>query len=332
MELRIPFTTLLKIALAVLLVVIVIKLWPVVLMMILAAVVAVLLDPVVVWLENHRVRKAIGTLALAFVLFGLLIAFLFVLVPEIGKQIAQVSQHVQPFLKRYGLTMSQMQSPRDLVLRGLVAGKFALVGVTAVVFVLVVALYLLVEGRRAFAWLITFAPRRYRARIDQTAREMSGVVLAYMRGNVITSCVCAAYVAGVLFALKIPLALLLTVIAFIFDFVPVAGTIVMTVPAVLMAMTVSPTRALLVIVAYLVYHLIENYLIAPYVYGNQMRLSTLIVIVAIVVGGTLQGVIGAVLALPVAAAYPIVERIWLRDRLPEDTVERHEELEEGANR
>src|SRR5581483_8120816 len=220
------------------------------------------------------------------------------------------------------------QPTRDLILRGLVAGKFALEGISAIVFVLVVALYLLIEGRTAFSWMITFAPRRYRARIDQTAREMSDVVLAYMRGNVITSCICAAYVAAVLFVLHVPLLLLLTVIAFIFDFVPVVGTIVMIVPAALLALTISPTRALIVVAAYLLYHLIENYAIAPYVYGNQMRLSTLIVILAIVVGGTLLGVIGAVLALPIAAAYPIVERIWLRDRLPSDTVARHEELQE----
>jgi len=329
-ELRVPFVTLLKIAFAILLVFIVIKLWPVILMMIMAVVIAVLLDPIVVWLEKHRVRKGIGTLALAFVLFGLLAAFLFALVPTIAKEIGQVSHQVEPLLKKYGLAMPELQSPRDLILRGFVAGKFALEGITAIFFVLVVALYLLIEGRRAFSWLITFAPRRHRAQIDQTAREMSGVVLAYMRGNVITSCICAAYVAAVLFALKIPLALLLTVIAFIFDFVPVVGTIAMTVPAALLALTVSTSRAVIIIALYLLYHLIENYLIAPYVYGNQMRLSTLIVISAIVVGGTLQGVIGAVLALPFAAAYPIVERIWLRDRLPSDTVARHEELEEGA--
>ncbi len=56
-------------------------------------------------------------------------------------------------------------------------------------------------------------------------------------------------------------------------------------------------------------------------------MSTLTVLLAIAIGGTLQGVIGAVLALPIAAAYPIVERIWLREHLPADTVPRHEELE-----
>ena len=323
--------TLLKIAFAILLAFIVIRLWPVILMLILAIVIAVLLDPIVVWLEKHRVRKTIGILALAVVIFGLLIGFMFGVLPRIGHEISQVTPKLQPLLQRFGISMPalQAQPTRDLILRGLMAGKFALEGISAIVFVLVVALYLLVDGRSAFSWLITFAPRRYRARIDQTAREMAGVVLAYMRGNVITSCICAAYVAAVLFALHVPLVLLLTVIAFIFDFVPVIGTIVMIAPAALLALTISPTRALIIVGLYLLYHLIENYLIAPYVYGNQMRLSTLIVILAIVIGGTLQGVIGAVLALPIAAAYPIVERIWLRDRLPADTVARHEELEEA---
>jgi predicted PurR-regulated permease PerM len=59
-----------------------------------------------------------------------------------------------------------------------------------------------------------------------------------------------------------------------------------------------------------------------------MRVSTLTVLLAITIGATLQGPIGAVLALPIAAAYPIIERIWLREHLPSDTVERHEELDQ----
>ncbi|HLJ75368.1 MAG TPA: AI-2E family transporter, partial [Thermoanaerobaculia bacterium] len=170
MDLRVPFVTLLKIGLAILLAFIIIRLWPVILMLILAVVIAVLLDPIVVWLKKHRVRKAVGTLALALVLFSLLIGFLFVLLPRIGKEISQVAPKLQPVLQRFGISMSaiQAQPTRDLILRGLMAGKFALEGISAIVFVIVVALYLLIEGRRAFAWLITFSPRRYRARIDQT--------------------------------------------------------------------------------------------------------------------------------------------------------------------
>ena len=214
--------------------------------------------------------------------------------------------------------------------RGLIAGKYAIEGVTAVIFVMVIAVYLLVEGRRAFEWLVSFVPAQHRKSARTTAHEIGGVILAYMRGNVITSIICAVYVFVVLFALHVPVPLLLAVIAFVFDFVPVVGTIAMTVPAALLALVVSPLRAALVIGAYLFYHLIENYLIVPRVYGTQMRLSTLTVLLAVAVGGTLQGVIGALLALPIAAAYPIVERIWLREHLPSDTVPRHEAIEEGG--
>lgn len=338
-QLRIPFTTLMKIALAILLVLILIQLSPVILMIVFAILIAVMLDPLVVWLERHRVRRGFGIAAVAVVLFGLLAAFFVFLVPAMSRQIAEVMKQWPQIAQRTvravpaagSLLDSVRGGPQSTVWlsRSLVAGKFAIEGLTAVVFVLVVAIYLLIEGRQTYAWLISFAPKNKRPRIEKTAQETGEVILAYMRGNVITSIICAIYAFVVLTALHVPVPLLLALIAFVFDFVPVVGTIVMTLPAALLALTVSPSRSFAVVIAYAIYHLIENYLIIPRVYGSQMRLSTLTVLVSIAVGGTLMGVAGAVLALPIAAAYPIIERIWLRRHLPSDTVERHEELEEA---
>ena len=102
----------------------------------------------------------------------------------------------------------------------------------------------------------------------------------------------------------------------------------MAVPATLLGLLVSPGRALLVLTAYLLYHALEAYVFIPGIWGREMQVSTLTVLLAIAIGGTLLGAIGAVLALPIAAAYPIVERIWLREHLASDTVERHEELDQ----
>jgi predicted PurR-regulated permease PerM len=340
LDVRVPFPTLIKIALAVLLFAIIIKLWPVILMIIVAVLIAVMLDPIVVWLESHRVPRAAGIIAIAVLAFGLLCLFLFVLVPTISAQVAELSEQLPQIAKRLGArfpwlapivqSIQRTQSqPQAWIARGIVAGKFAIQGISAVVFVLVVAIYLVVEGRRAFAWLVTFAPRPMRPRIEETAREVRLVVLSYVRGSVITATICAIYVLGVLSLLGVPLAALLAAMAFVFDFIPVVGTILMMVPATLLGFVVSPTRALLVAAAYLLYHLIEAYILIPRIWGSQLRVSTLTVILAIAIGGTLQGAIGAVLALPIAAAYPIVERIWLQDHLPPDTVEKHEELEES---
>ena len=79
----------------------------------------------------------------------------------------------------------------------------------------------------------------------------------------------------------------------------------------------------MVIAFYLVFNAVENYFIAPKIYGRELEMSKLAVLIAVAVGGQLGGVMGALLALPVAATYPTIERIWLRDRLGDDTVEIH---------
>lgn len=340
MELRIPFATLLKVALALLLCVCVIKLWPVIVMIIVAILLAVMLDPIVVFGERHHVRRGVSVIVIAIVLLTLLALFLGVTVPRMTREIGDVVKELPgleqtvanrfPFLAPYIKDLRGGPPPELKVwlARGVIAGKYAVEGITAVIFVLVLALYLLIEGRTAFEWLISLAPKNKRPRLRQTAEEMSDVVLAYMRGQAITCFLCAGWAYLVLILLRVPAALPLAVIAFVADLLPVVGTIVMTVPAVLLALTLGPMKALLVFAGYMLYHFIESYFIVPRVYGKQMRLSTLTVLLGIMIGGALQGAVGAILILPFVAAYPIVERLWLREKLPEDTVERHEELAE----
>ena len=89
-------------------------------------------------------------------------------------------------------------------------------------------------------------------------------------------------------------------------------------PAMAMAATQSTTTALAIIPIYLTYHVIENYIIAPRVYGDRLRLSNLAVLLAFAIGAELAGVMGALVALPVAAVYPTIERyvaprrVWRR--------------------
>jgi predicted PurR-regulated permease PerM len=152
---------------------------------------------------------------------------------------------------------------------------------------------------------------------------MSEVVSAYVAGQFITSVLVALYSGVLLALLDVPGALLLAVLAGVLDVLPVVGFILSIVPATLLGMTVSGQVALIVAIAYILYHAVENYLIVPVVYGNKLRLSTLVVLLALLVGGTIGGIPGAILALPIAASYPIVERIWLKRYVGQDVVEKH---------
>jgi predicted PurR-regulated permease PerM len=200
----------------------------------------------------------------------------------------------------------------------------ALLG-AAVAFILTI--YFLIEGRRTWAWLVAYVPRRNRARVQETADAACVAVMHYVAGNVATSVFAGVTVFIALSLLHVPAALLLAVLAAVCDFVPVLGFIVSGVPAVLLALTVSPATGVIVAVIYVAYHMAENYLIGPFVYGGQLRLSNLAVLLAFAVGAELFGIVGALLALPVAAMYPCVEDIWLRDYLARDAAETHRRIE-----
>jgi predicted PurR-regulated permease PerM len=342
-ELHVPFVTILKIALSLLLFAAIVKLLPVLITLVVAVLLAVMLLPVVDWLVARGARRGMAVAAIGFVLVALLMAFFTVIVPDTGAQLSQFMKNLpaiqakvtralpaqSPFIRIAAARLVDFQKSVDAqswMRRGLTVGMYAVEAITAVVLVLVLVLYSLLEGRAFYAWLVSYVPRRYRKRVAETADESSKVVMAFMRGQVITSALCGVWVYAMLMLLHVPAALPLAVVAAIADIIPVVGTIIMTLPGVLVAFAVSPGAAFGALIGYLLYHLIENYVVIPRVYGKQMRLSTIGVLLSVTIGGSLLGVAGAVLALPFVAAYPIIERLWLASYLAPETIEDHAAL------
>lgn len=342
-ELHVPFLTILKIAVSLLLFAAIVKLLPVILALVVAVLLAVMLQPVVDWLIARGARRGMAVGAIGFVLIALLVTFIAVIFPALGAQISQLMKSLPAIQTRVTKALPAM-SPivRTLVARlndfqksvdlqswmqgGLTVGMYALETIAAMVLVLVLTLYFLLEGREFYAWLVSYVPRRYRQRVAETADESGKVVMAYMRGQVITCALCGIWVYLMLVLLHVPAALPLAVMATIADIIPVVGTIIMTLPGVIVAFAISPLVALEVFVGYLLYHIIENYVVIPRVYGKQMRLSTIGVLLSVTVGASLLGVAGAVVALPIVAAYPIIERLWLGRYLARETIEDHAAL------
>ena len=194
--------------------------------------------------------------------------------------------------------------------------------------VLIVAIYFVADGERVYEWLLAFLPEKHRRKMGEASEEIASVVGHYMIGQVITSVLCAVYAFLVLELLHVPNALLLAALAGIFDVLPLVGFFLFAIPAVAMALTVSPASAGLVGLLYLAYHLVENYFIVPKVYGNRLRLSTLTVLISCLAAGMVAGVVGVIIILPIVASYPIVERLWLRPYLKRDTLEKHEEIDD----
>jgi predicted PurR-regulated permease PerM len=194
-------------------------------------------------------------------------------------------------------------------------------------FAFILTLYLLADGRSTYEWFFAYVPPAHRAKATETIAGVTEAVFAYVIGNLLTSLFAAAFVLVSLTLLKVPGAFMLAVLAGVCDFVPILGFFVALTVAALVALTVSPGTAVAVSGLYGLCHVIENYVIVPKVYGHNLKLSGVAVLLGLAIGAGLGGIIGALLALPVVAAYPIVERIWLRESLGKDVLAEHARLE-----
>ena len=346
-ELSIPISTIVKVLVAALVVLAVLKLWLPFLIFLVAVLIAVTLAPVVAWLERHGLSHGVAVGVVAFVMLGVILFFAAVVLPPLIGQVLNLAEDFpayrtrvegqvpadKPFLKEIILEIFDLPSSpavREWFEQPLIWGKIA-VGVVAVTFFLyVLSVYLLLDGKRVYVWLLAYVPRRYRSRMAKTIPEVSEVVFAYVGGQVLTSIMAAGASFAILTAFRVPAAVPLALLAGVCDAIPIVGVVILTVPAVLMAMTVSPIAAAGVLLFYVLYHVVETYLLIPRIYGRRLQLSTLAVLLALVVGGTLQGILGAILILPLVAAYPIIERIWLHDYLSSEVIKDHAALEHAA--
>jgi predicted PurR-regulated permease PerM len=338
-SLEIPWRTLLKLAAFAALIWLWLQLIDLILVLIVAVLLAVTFNPVVVWFENRRLSrgKASGLVAAAFL--AIVVGFFWMTWTSLAMQTRYAIEHIGGFEKEAVSRMPPwlrdavgMKSAGEIqsymAPYALRVAQSAMSAVTIAVLGYVLTIYLLVEGRATRDWLVAFVPLRHRGRTERTLTQCERVIFGYVAGNTITSIIAFLCTWVALWALRVPAALLLAIMAGISDFVPVIGFLVTMVPAVLLALTVSGTTALLVVAFYIAYNTVENYFISPWAYGGRLRLSNLAVILAFVVGAEIAGVIGALIALPIAAIYPAIEEIWLREKLGDETVREHEAIEE----
>ena len=347
LEITVAWTTLLKVFLACLLAYLAIRLWPLAELLFLALLISVAFRPLTNWGEKHRWPKWAGVLVAAVLLLGSTALFVVLLAPRVGsegaafvKELPALKDQILNALPPSGpirdfanqlLGSSAFSNPEALLKYVAGWGRVVFEGFIGFFVVLIVAIYFLADGERVYKWLLAFLPEAQRQKMALAGEEVATVVGHYMVGQVITSVLCAAYAFGVLSALHVPSAVLLEVLAGIFDVLPLIGFFLFVIPAVAIALTVSPATAALVGALYLAYHLLETYFIVPKVYGNRLRLSTLTVLVFCLAAGLVGGVLGIILVLPIVASYPILERIWLQPYLERGTAQKHARLDAGEH-
>jgi predicted PurR-regulated permease PerM len=203
-------------------------------------------------------------------------------------------------------------------------------GILSLVTLTFLALFLLMERPNITDWMFGFAPpetdARWRPVIEDSIRAVSSSLI----GNVAVSLV-AATVAGVSAAIfGLPFPIVLALITGLLDLIPQVGATVAAVILVGVGLTVSTGAAIAMLVIQLIYQQLENYVVYPIVYRRAVQLTGFTTIVAVLLGGALLGVVGAILAVPFAAVIKVVLREASRprrermDALRDSTAEREQ--------
>lgn len=318
------------------------------LVMVVAALLAFALTPAVRFFQRMMPRVLAVIVVYLVVLSGISLLLYEIVSATIG-QVAALSETVQKlltahgkelppilqFLQRFGVTQEQVRNVGQLIVQqasGIVSNVPPLLSGIAdfmlnVVIVAVLSIYLLLDGGRAINWLRCNIPITQRERMHFFMDTVERVIGGYIRGQLIMSSTVGLLVGIGMTLFGVPYAVLLGVVAFILEFVPIIGTILSGVLCVLIALSKGWVIALLVLIYFIVVHVIEGDILAPRIVGKAVGVHPAVSLFALLAGAELFGIWGAVLGSPLAgliqAALVTIWQDW-RANHPEQFPEDHE--------
>lgn len=304
-----------------------------VLMLALAALLAYALAPAVTIL-NRALPKwlavtivYIAVLAIIVAIFSLLISAIITEVSGLAKQVTFLLSPSGPSadtplyrtLKNLGVSASQIAALRDWATQqlGSAAGTAAPIvtgfasGLLDVVLVTVLSIYMLIDGPRVTAWLRHDLPVSQRMRSEFMLGTLERVAGGYIRGELILCTLIGLLVGVGMQLIGLPFATLLGVLAFFFEFIPFIGPLLSAAACLLVGASLGWVTMVIIVAYFIFIHIIEGYVVGPRVFGRSLGLHPAISIVALLIGGEVFGLWGALFAAPIAGVVQVVlSSLW----------------------
>jgi predicted PurR-regulated permease PerM len=296
----------------------------------LAWIIAAALRPAVDWLDRWMPR-GVAILIPYLILVSTVATFVYLIVPPFIGEFRQLSIRLPRYVEQAQATLtifddwlrangipgtledqitqaaSGLNQVAGFLIRLPLAAFSVILGTFATV---AIGYYWLLSREQAVEWLCcTLRPENpQRARIVFNRAELQ--MGSYVRGLVFLGFVIGLLTLVGLLILRVPYAVVFAVIAGVLELLPTIGPILSAIPAVLAALTISPVLALGVTLMYLAIQQLENYILVPRVHQQSVGLPPLVILLAVLVGSTIGGITGAILAVPVAALIALILEEW----------------------
>ena len=296
-----------------------------------SALIAMGLSPVVKLIERphrsgtrRRVPRWLAILAIYIVVVGVFVFVGLLVIPPLISQASSLwarlpgeFNRLQNFLINHKLLSHEVTleqavqnapsgSGGNAVGTVLVAISSVIGGLFGLITILILTFYLLLEASSMFDYLVRFVPLGRRGDVALAARQGVAKVSAWLRAQFILAGVMGTFAAVGLGLMNVPYFYVIALIAAVGETIPVVGPIIGGLAAVAVAITVSPKLALMVGVYFLVLHQLEANILVPKIMERSVGVSPVAVMIALLIGGSLMGIVGAILAVPTAALISVI--------------------------
>ena len=286
------------------------------------------LSPLVEKMEKYFPRWLVMTfLLIAFLAISAGIGF--IIIPPLIEQLGQLAINLPSIVNKFGPLYSTIQhslgnyqeilfnvsNQLTRVTSGLYTTTVGFIsGLVAVVTVLVLSFYMLLEEKSLREYLHQTIPLKKKETIFPVVRKIGIKMGNWLRGQFLLMLIIGLLDGVALLILGVPYTLILALWGGLMEGIPYIGPFLGLVPAVLIAFTISPLTALLTFAAYIVIQQLENQFLVPKVMGRAVGLSPVIIILVLLIGAKIMGILGMIIAVPVAAAIFVLIQDWAEVR------------------
>jgi predicted PurR-regulated permease PerM len=309
-----------------------------------SALFAIGLSPLVEAIERHRPasRRRLPRWAAILIIYltviGVLVGIGVMVIPPLLMQAQDLSEklptllhNIQQWLIDHGL-MNRELTVTEAVQKTPVGGSDAVPTVLGAVWgviggifgaftILILTFYLLVDSGPIVSGFVRLFPRPQRARVRDACSRVTSKVSAWLGGQLLLGAIIGTTAAIGLWLLGVPYFYVLALLAGIGEMIPVIGPVLSAIPALIVALTVKPMLALFVLIFFFAQQQLENHILVPKIMSRQVGVSAALVIISLMVGGSMLGIIGALLAVPTAAILQVLLEEVLPDSAPDSSIQ-----------
>jgi predicted PurR-regulated permease PerM len=301
----------------------------VVMLIFISAFLAVALGPAVAFFVRRGLPRALSILVVYLLIFAGIVGVGLLVIPPVVSQVEALSKDIPGYIDdlrenktfrkyddKYDISTKLNEQARKLpsklddaagALKSITVGVFS--ALVQLVTVLTMTFFFLLDGRRIVDFLLGLRGPRREKRYREVATEIYGSISGYVAGNLLISVIAGLTAYVTMLILDVPFRVPLAVLMAFLDLIPLVGaTIGGVVIGLVTAFNDFPTDTIVWVIVFILYQQAENNLLQPLIYRRTVNVHPLLVIVAILIGAGLLGVLGALVAIPVAAAIQIVAK------------------------